>query len=95
MHGYVDILEAHQNKVRSLVPKEQLLEMDLNDGWEPLCKFLGVPAPDVPFPQANDAKTADEYATKVLLKVLQVWLGILGGIGATAYAGIWPWRRAM
>ena len=23
-------------------------------GWEPLCKFLGVPVPDVEFPHSND-----------------------------------------
>ncbi len=26
----------------------------MQEGWEPLCKFLGVPVPDEPFPRAND-----------------------------------------
>lgn len=32
-----------------------LLEVDWSagDGWGPLCAFLGVPEPDVPFPHAN------------------------------------------
>ncbi|KAK6196744.1 C-24(28) sterol reductase [Pestalotiopsis sp. IQ-011] len=80
-----DVLEAHQNKVRSLVPKERLLEMDPKDGWEPLCKFLSVPVPQEPFPRANDAKAADEYATKVPLKVLVVWICISGWIGIAVY----------
>ncbi|KAI0451112.1 hypothetical protein F5B21DRAFT_488213 [Xylaria acuta] len=92
-HGGPHILEAHQEKVRSLVPKERLLEMDLNDGWEPLCKFLGVPVPDEPFPRANDAKAADKYATKVLFKVLLVWLFLLTGVGAVIYFGVLKWRR--
>ncbi|KAK2603199.1 hypothetical protein N8I77_009673 [Diaporthe amygdali] len=86
------ILEAHHNKVRSVVPKDQLLEMDLGEGWGPLCKFLGVPVPDVPFPRANDAAAADSYATKVLLNVLAVWTGILSVTGTTLY-GLWLLKR--
>lgn len=91
----VDILTAHNDRVRSLVPKGQLLEMDLSQGWEPLCKFLGVPIPDEPFPRANDAKAADEYATKVLLGVLKVWVGIFSTIGLTAYSAIWLWKNKL
>jgi hypothetical protein len=62
--------------------------MDLGDGWEPLSKFLGVPAPSDPFPRANDAKAADAYATKVILKAFGVWLGILLGLGVTTYGAV-------
>jgi hypothetical protein len=42
--------------VRRLVAPEKLLEWKIEDGWAPLCKFLGKKVPeDVPFPQANDA----------------------------------------
>ncbi|KAK5633628.1 hypothetical protein RRF57_009342 [Xylaria bambusicola] len=66
--------------------------MDLNDGWEPLSKFLGVPGPDEPFPRANDAKAADKYATKVLIKILLVWLFLFTGIGAIIYFSVLQWR---
>lgn len=92
---HLDILQAHEDKVRSLVPKEQLLEMDLNDGWEPLCKFLGVPVPNEPFPRANDGAAADKYATKVLLKVLGVWLSIFSVVGYVLLSGYWLWKRKM
>lgn len=36
------------------VPPERLLEWKASDGWEPLCKFLGVPVPSTPFPRVND-----------------------------------------
>lgn len=39
--------------VRGLVPKERLLEWEVGDGWEPLCKFLGKPVPEVAFPHSN------------------------------------------
>jgi hypothetical protein len=77
------------------VPKEQLLEMDLSEGWEPLCKFLDVPIPSEPFPRANDAKAAEEYATKVLLKVLQVWLGIFSIMGSALYSCNWLWKHKL
>lgn len=39
--------------IRGLVPKDRLLEWYIEDGWEPLCQFLGKPIPDVEFPHAN------------------------------------------
>ncbi|XXH02667.1 hypothetical protein Hte_009049 [Hypoxylon texense] len=93
--GGPHILEAHNEKVRSLVPKSQLLEMELSEGWEPLCRFLGVPVPDEAFPRANDAKAADDYAVKVLFKVFQVWLGIFSAAGVTVYSGFRLWKYKM
>lgn len=45
---------AHIQNVRNAVPKERLLEFDVKQGWEPLCNFLDLPIPDVPFPHVND-----------------------------------------
>jgi hypothetical protein len=28
----------------------------VKEGWEPLCRFLGVPVPENDFPHLNDAK---------------------------------------
>jgi hypothetical protein len=42
-------------RVRDSVPKERLLEFDVKQGWEPLCKFLDKPVPkDKPFPKLMD-----------------------------------------
>uniref|UniRef100_A0A5K3ETH3 NAD dependent epimerase/dehydratase n=1 Tax=Mesocestoides corti TaxID=53468 RepID=A0A5K3ETH3_MESCO len=35
------------------VPNDRLLVFDPKDGWDPLCKFLGLPKPLVPFPHVN------------------------------------------
>ena len=40
-------------KIKFIVPEEQLLLFDVRDGWEPLCKFLDVPIPNMPYPSAN------------------------------------------
>jgi len=45
---------AHYDKVRRTVPQERLLEFNVSDGWAPLCSFLGLPVPDMPFPDVND-----------------------------------------
>lgn len=45
----------HNEEVIRHVPPERLLVFDVKQGWEPLCKFLGVPVPSTPFPHLNDA----------------------------------------
>jgi hypothetical protein len=45
----------HNEAVRRVVPADRLLEFEVSQGWAPLCDFLGVPVPDVPFPRANDS----------------------------------------
>jgi Sulfotransferase domain len=34
-----------------------VLELKSEDGWEPLCKFLGKDVPDEPYPYVNDGDT--------------------------------------
>ncbi len=53
MAGYERWLAA----VRSEVPPGRLIEWQPGDGWEPICRALGVPVPDLPFPHENS--TAD------------------------------------
>lgn len=45
--------ERHNAEVRKAVPRARLLEWTAADGWEPLCKALGIPVPQEPFPRAN------------------------------------------
>jgi len=44
--------------VQRHVPADRLLVYDVQPGWEPLCRFLGVDVPvDASFPHLNDAAT--------------------------------------
>ena len=52
--GLANRFEAHNQAVRSFIPAEQLLVYQVKEGWEPLCKFLNVPAPDTAFPHTNN-----------------------------------------
>ncbi|KAF9893625.1 hypothetical protein FE257_010937 [Aspergillus nanangensis] len=47
------VYEEHCAKIRGLVPQGQLLEWRAEDGWEPLCRFLGKDIPDQDFPWGN------------------------------------------
>ncbi|MCB0689387.1 MAG: hypothetical protein KDC53_22770 [Saprospiraceae bacterium] len=44
---------AHEKKVKESIPKRDLLVYKVGDGWDPLCKFLGVSNPSIPFPRSN------------------------------------------
>lgn len=48
--------EAHNANVRATVPPERLVDYTAGDGWEPLCKALGVPVPDAAFPHVNSTE---------------------------------------
>jgi hypothetical protein len=52
------IYEQHLDEVRRTIPAERLLVYQAREGWEPLCKFLGVPVPAVDYPKVN---STDEF----------------------------------
>jgi Sulfotransferase domain len=49
----VHAFERHNAEVERVVPRDRLLVYEAKQGWPPLCKFLGVPIPDAPFPRVN------------------------------------------
>ena len=52
----IETFRRHNEEVRRQVPPERLLVYDVRGGWGPLCDFLGVEAPDGPFPHLNDTR---------------------------------------
>ncbi|KAH7317146.1 P-loop containing nucleoside triphosphate hydrolase protein [Stachybotrys elegans] len=64
----------HYAKVRSVTPKERLLEYKLADGWEPLCEFLGKPVPETPFPHLNEQNWFDEKVQILLQRQIKALL---------------------
>jgi hypothetical protein len=52
----IDVFNRHNDGVRQSVPPAQLLVFEVQEGWEPLCRFLDAPVPTgKPFPHVNDA----------------------------------------
>jgi Sulfotransferase domain len=47
------------------VPEDNLLEYRPQDGWEPLCKFLGKPVPAEPYPFINKGDSAYQLHVKI------------------------------
>ena len=52
--------ERHLEQVRAEIDLGRLVEWQPGDGWERICRALGVPVPDQPFPHVNS--TADYLA---------------------------------
>jgi hypothetical protein len=51
----IGVFKRHIEEVKNFVPAGRLLVYEVNQGWKPICDFLGVPVPEgVPFPRLND-----------------------------------------
>jgi hypothetical protein len=65
----LEIYRKHVQHVITVVPREQLLQFDVRDGWEPLCDFLQKAVPAEPFPKVNERRafieSAPEWAKKI------------------------------
>lgn len=44
----------HNQSVVAAIPKSNLLVFEVAQGWEPLCQFLELETPDLPFPRSNN-----------------------------------------
>lgn len=85
--------EEHYATVKQMVPKENLLEYRVQEGWGPLCQFLGKPIPKAAFPKGNDreetrqkVRAAVRFEMERGLRVL-LWIGILSSIVIAVMAG--------
>ncbi|MDZ4740031.1 MAG: sulfotransferase [Alphaproteobacteria bacterium] len=50
----IAVHQAHIEDVKRTIAPERLLVFQVSEGWDPLCRFLGVPVPDEPFPRVNE-----------------------------------------
>jgi len=62
-----DLLQDHESKRKYYLSwkenvtqyfkgqQEKLLVFNVKEGWDPLCKFLNVPVPEIPFPRVNES----------------------------------------
>ena len=52
----INTFNAHNAAVKAAFGPERLLVFEAKDGWAPLCDFLGVNAPDEPYPRVNSTE---------------------------------------
>ena len=57
-----DWFERRNQEVIDTLPPERLLVYSPKQGWEPLCAFLGVPVPEIPFPRVNSRDEISEHS---------------------------------
>lgn len=83
------IFESHNEMVKRVAGEQgRLLEFRVEEGWGPLCEFLGKEIPDsIKFPRGNDAKefnaSAKRYTVKRIKETgfnLLVGVVVVGGI---------------
>jgi hypothetical protein len=58
-----EAFRRYNDEVQEVVPSDRLLVWAPGDGWEPLCDFLELAVPDMPFPRVNDS---DEFAERIV-----------------------------
>lgn len=70
----------HVEQVQTTFPAERLLTYRAEEGWAPLCEFLGVPVPDQPYPRHNGPedffRTAKQDMTRLIFDPLLRRLGL-------------------
>jgi hypothetical protein len=67
--------ETHIEEVKAAIPADQLLIFTVDQGWGPLCDFLGLPVPNTPFPNVNDRKQIKGFIA-AMTKGAYVILGV-------------------
>jgi hypothetical protein len=81
--------EQHIKGVKAYVPPEKLLVFSVDQGWEPLCRFLGVPVPETGFPNVND-RAAIKKVIAGITKGAYVIVAALA-VAVAALAGLAWW----
>jgi len=81
----------HIKDVIATVPAERLLVYQVNEGWGPLCEFVGKEVPNTPFPNVNDR--AEIKAT--IANITKGAYVILALIGLLTAGGIFGLLKAL
>jgi len=87
----VESYAKHNDYIRGLAKKHDapILEWEPQDGWGPICGFLGVPVPEVPFPHTNDRAFMKKLTVFLCVRGLLTW----GAVLAAPVAVAWAWGR--
>ncbi|KKA24314.1 NAD dependent epimerase/dehydratase, partial [Rasamsonia emersonii CBS 393.64] len=90
---------AHYAHVRAAAKAQgrEVLEFRVQDGWEPLCQFLGKEVPDEPFPHVNEGDwVVGLHYTIFWIQSLRVVWRVLKWTAPVAAAGAaWWWYRRL
>lgn len=77
--------ERHIERVKSIVPADRLLVFSADQGWEPLCRLLGVPVPAGAYPEANDRAVFKKNLAGMAMAAYGILLAAALLVGAALY----------
>jgi hypothetical protein len=83
----LEVFNRHNEEVQATIDPERLLVYNVKEGWEPLCRFLGVPVPETPFPRLNDRRSFKSVIHRWELAGVGV-VGLALGVAAAGAARI-------
>jgi hypothetical protein len=80
--------EEHIAEVKAAVPPDRLLVFSVDEGWGPLCRFLGIEEPKTPFPNVND-RVEIKKEIRQIMTASYVMLGLSAvAIAAVLYGAV-------
>ncbi|BCS21630.1 sulfotransferase family protein [Aspergillus puulaauensis] len=88
------VYEQHSATIKGAVAPERLLVWRVQDGWEPLCRFLDKPIPVEEFPTGNTLDTTNQRYDKNMVQVAIVAVrnfaifAVLTGVAIAYVAGL-------
>ena len=74
--------------VINFVPKDRLLVYEVKQGWAPLCKFLNVDVPDIPFPYKNKTKNMGHMSRFINTMFVIIILAVFAIIISSVFFGV-------
>lgn len=84
----ISVHPRSMDRVRELIPKEELLKWKVQDGWGPLCEFLRRQQPKGTFPRVNEGaefvvlvKDIRRELLTTAAKRAGLWVTALGRVG--------------
>jgi len=77
--------EKHNQMMMSMFSKEKLLIHNPKEGWKPLCEFLDVPIPNVPYPRRNEGAGLTRGLRKMMWLGFGTWTVIIAVSAMTVF----------
>jgi len=88
----VEVFVRHIDEVKERVPAEKLLVYEVGEGWGPLCDFLGVEAPERPFPHLNDRGEFPKMMRRQMVRALTPAIVRTVAAASLLLAALWVLR---
>ena len=91
----IEAFERWNEEVKRSVPTHRLLVYEVKEGWGPLCDFLGVEAPERPFPHLNDRGEFPKMMRRQMVRALAPAIGGTLAAASLLLAALWVLRSGL